>query len=120
MISFLDSKRLCADWEYNIDTTYVFNDSFLITFKSDDQAEKRGFVLSYVESKYNTTEEQTSIKPEVETTTNIELSTTQQSTSKYQNTDAIETTETPMVDSTTTIQQGRSKYDSTLIEVHCI
>ena len=97
MISFLDSKRLCADWEYNIDTTYVFNDSFLITFKSDDQVEKRGFVLSYVESKDNTTKEQTSIKPEVETTTNIELSTTQQSN----------------------IQQGRSKYDSTLIEVHC-
>jgi len=118
LISILDSGHLCAYWDFNIDKTYVFNDSFLITFKSDDQQSEHGFVLSYVERKDNTTEEQTSIKPEVETTTNIELSTTQQSTSNTA--DAIETTETTVVDSTTVILQGTSNYDSTFIEVHCI
>lgn len=74
--------------------TYVFNDSFLITFTSDNKQPEHGFVLSYVARYDNTTEAPTSMKPEVETTTNIELS--------------------------TTIQPGRSNYDSTLIEVHCI
>jgi hypothetical protein len=39
------------------DNSYVFNDSILITFTSDDQERKHGFVLSYVERKYNATEE---------------------------------------------------------------
>jgi hypothetical protein len=33
----------------------------MITFTSDDQERKHGFVLSYVERKYNATEEQTSM-----------------------------------------------------------
>jgi hypothetical protein len=42
-----------------------------------------------------------------------------ETSTKYKTTDTIETTETIMVDSTTTIQPGRSNNDSTLIEVHC-
>jgi hypothetical protein len=37
------------------------NCSILITFTSDDQERKHGFVLSYVERKYNASEEQTSM-----------------------------------------------------------
>jgi hypothetical protein len=61
LISFLDSRCLCASWEFNCEKAYVFNDSFLITFTSDDEERRYGFVLSYVERKYNTTEEQTSM-----------------------------------------------------------
>ena len=86
LISILESGHLCGYWDFSVDNTYVFNDSFLITFLTDNDLQRRGFVLSYVERKDNTTEAQTSMKPEVETTTHIELSTTQQSTSNTETT----------------------------------
>ena len=102
MISFSDSGRLCASWEFNFDKTYVFNDSFLITFTSDYQEQRHGFVLSYVERKYNATEEQTSM-------------TTTEASTKYQTTDVSETIPTTILtDSTTVIQQSTSGSTTTV------
>ena len=109
LISFIDSGRLCANWEFNIDMTYFFNDSFLITFTSDNMQPEHGFVLSYVARYDNTTEAQTSMKPEVETTTNIELSTTQQSTSNTETTtDELSTS----LYSTSTAQTSTSEAET--------
>jgi hypothetical protein len=89
--------------------TYVFNDSFLITFTSYNVQSEHGFVLSYVARYDNTTEAQTSMKPEVETTTNIELSTTQQSTSNTETTtDELSTS----LFSTSTAQTSTSEAET--------
>ena len=124
LISILESGPLCAYWNFSIDNTYVFNDSFLITFLSDGIEEHRGFVLSYVERKDNTTEAHTSMKPEVETTTHIELSTTQQSTSNTETTtDELSTTQlsTSNTETTTdelsTTQQSTSNTETTTDEL---
>ena len=135
MISFLDSERLCAFWEFNFDNSYVFNDSILITFTSDDQERKHGFVLSYVERKYNATEEQTSMTTTypatdvpIDTSTGITTTGVASSsetisvskTSTIHSTATIETTSTTtLTDSTTNIHQGTINYDSASISVQC-
>ena len=134
-VSFLDSGRLCASWEFNFDKAYVFNDSFLITFTSDDQERKHGFVLSYVERKYNTTEEQTYITTtypatDVQTDTSTGITTTGvasssetisvSKTSTIHSTATMETTSTTtLTDSTTNIHQGTFNYNSESIAVQC-
>ena len=134
LISFLDSRRLCAYWEFNFEQAYVFNDFCLITFTSDDKERKCGFVLSYVERKYNTTEEQTSMTTtypatDVQTDTSSGITTTGvasssdtisvSKTSTIHSTATIETTSTTLTDSTTNILQGTFNYNSASIAVQC-
>jgi hypothetical protein len=105
LISFLDSRRVCASWEFNCEKAYVFNDSFLITFTSDDEERRYGFVLSYVERKYNTTEEQTSITTiypatDVQTDTSSGMTTTGVASSS----DTISVSKTSTIHSTATME----------------
>ncbi|VDH93841.1 Hypothetical predicted protein [Mytilus galloprovincialis] len=43
-----DSNRLCAENEWNGESLYEYNESVSIKFKSDNEQNKRGFVLSYM------------------------------------------------------------------------
>ncbi|XP_071155468.1 uncharacterized protein [Mytilus edulis] len=43
-----DSGQLCAEKEWYDESLYEYNDSVSIKFKSDDQVNKGGFVLSYM------------------------------------------------------------------------
>ena len=135
LISFLDSRRLCTSWEFNFEKAYVFNDSFLITLTSDNMQSEHGFVLSYVERKYNTTEEQTSMTTtypatDVQTDTSSGIITTGvasssdtisvSKTSTIHSTATLETTSTTtLTDSTTNIHQGTFNYNSASIAVQC-
>lgn len=96
---------------------------------------EHGFVLSYVERKDNTTEEQTSMttkspSTDVHTDTSTGITTTGvasssetisvSKTSTIHSTATIETTSTTtLTDSTTNIHQGTLNYDSASIAVQC-
>ena len=123
MISFLESGHLCASWEFNIDMTYVFNDSFLITFTSDNSQSEHGFVLSYVARYDNTTDEQTSMtttypETDVQTDTSTGITTTGVASSS-ETISVSKTSTTTLTDSTTNIHQGTLNYDSASIAVQC-
>ncbi|CAC5419688.1 CUBN [Mytilus coruscus] len=129
-----DSGELCASDQWHNKSLYAYNDSVSINFISDNQQNKRGFVLSYmmlmkdskttenIEEQKSSTQPQAASKSSLSITTSSQIIVTVDSSTELANTSLLFSTITELpstietTDQSTTTKDSSSSLFSTILE----